>query len=100
MLRGHRWVVLLDKSQDLTEAWELGERERYRHYIVEPGSVAGKGEPGTLLEHVKFTAPVPRWLVQQLQNLRCVADPREGQKLGGTWITPQAYMHDGRGACR
>ncbi|BCN41256.1 hypothetical protein ALDI51_45750 [Alicycliphilus denitrificans] len=98
VLRGHRWVVLLDKSQDLAEAWEIGERERYRHYIVEPGSVALKGEPGTLLEHVKFTAPVPRWLVQQLQNLRCVADPREGKRLGGTWITPQAYMHDGRGA--
>ena len=98
VLRGHRWVVLLDKAQDLAEAYEIGERERYRHYIVEPGAVAGKGEPGTLLEHVKFTTPVPRWLVQQLQNLRCVADPREGKRLGGQWITPQAYMHDGRGA--
>ena len=98
VLRGHRWVVLLDQANDLAEAWELGERERFRHYIVEPGSVALKGESGTLLEHVRFTAPVPRWLVQQLQNLRCVADPREGKKLGGTWITPQAYMHDGRGA--
>lgn len=98
VLRGHRWVALLDKAGDLADAWELGERERYRHYIVEPGAVALKGEPGTLLEHVQFTAPVPRWLVQQLQNLRCVADPREGKKLGGAWVTPQAYMHDGRGA--
>ncbi len=98
VLRGHRWVVLLEHAKDLTEAYELGERERYRHYIVEPGQPALKGDPGTLLEHVKFTAPVPRWLVQQLQQLRCVADPREGKRLGGTWITPQAYMHDGRGA--
>jgi len=102
VLRGHRWVALLDKEQDLAEAYETGERERYRHYIVGPGQnaveTALRGEDGTLLVHVKFTAPVPRWLVQQLQQLRCVADPREGKRLGGTWITPQAYMHDGRGA--
>ncbi|MDA8444089.1 ATP-binding protein [Paracidovorax valerianellae] len=98
VLRGHRWVVLLDKEADLAEAYEIGERERYRHYLVGPGEKALKGDPGTLLSHVRFTAPVPRWLVQQLQQLRCVADPREGKRLGGTWITPQAYMHDGRGA--
>ncbi|MBF5005023.1 ATP-binding protein [Diaphorobacter caeni] len=98
VLRGHRWVVLLDKDKDLAEAYELGERERYRHYIVEPGQPVLKGDAGTLLEHVKFTAPVPRWLVQQMQQLRCVANPAEGKRLGGTWITPQAYMHDGRGA--
>lgn len=98
VLRGHRWVVLLEQEKDLTEAYELGERERYRHYIVEPGQTAHRGDAGTLLEHVKFTAPVPRWLVQQLQQLRCVADPHEGKRMGGTWITPRAYMHDGRGA--
>lgn len=98
VLRGHRWVVLLDKDSDLAEAYEIGERERYRHYLVGPGEKALKGDPGTLLSHVRFTAPVPRWLVQQMQQLRCVADPREGKRLGGTWITPQAYMHDGRGA--
>lgn len=98
VLRGHRWVVLLDKESDLAEAYDIGERERYRHYLVGPGEKVLKGEPGTLLSHVRFNAPVPRWLVQQLQGLRCVADPREGKRLGGTWITPQAYMHDGRGA--
>ncbi|WP_026433525.1 ATP-binding protein [Paracidovorax oryzae] len=98
VLRGHRWVVLLDKESDLAEAYDIGERERYRHYLVGPGEKPLRGEPGTLLAHVRFTAPVPRWLVQQLQQLRCVADPREGKRLGGTWITPQAYMHDGRGA--
>ncbi|WP_353236548.1 ATP-binding protein [Diaphorobacter ruginosibacter] len=98
VLRGHRWVALLARQDDLAQAYELGERERYRHYIVEPGQPALKGDPDTLLAHVRFTAAVPRWLVQQLQQLRCVADPREGKRLGGTWITPQAYMHDGRGA--
>ncbi|RYF26731.1 MAG: AAA family ATPase [Comamonadaceae bacterium] len=98
VLRGHRWVVLLDKESDLAEAYDIGERERFRHYLVGPGEQVLRGEPGTLLAHVRFTAPVPRWLVQQLQQLRCVADPREGKRLGGTWITPQAYMHDGRGA--
>lgn len=98
VLRGHRWVVLLDKESDLAEAYDIGERERFRHYLVGPGEQVLRGEPGTLLAHVRFTAPVPRWLVQQLQQLRCVADPREGKRLGGAWITPQAYMHDGRGA--
>ncbi|WP_367066829.1 ATP-binding protein [Oryzisolibacter sp. LB2S] len=98
VLRGQRWVVLLDRESDLAQAWEIGERQRYRHYIVGPGEPAIKGEAGTLAAHVKFTAPVPRWLVQQLQQLRCVEGPQEGKRLGGQWITPQAYMHDGRGA--
>ncbi len=98
VLRGQRWVALLDKESDLAEAWEIGERQRYRHYIVGPGEAAIKGEAGTLAAHVQFTAPVPRWLVQQLQQLRCVDGPQEGKRLGGQWITPQAYMHDGRGA--
>ena len=28
----------------------------------------------------------------------CVADPSEGRKTSGSWITPQAYSFDGRGA--
>jgi exonuclease SbcC len=97
VLRGQRWLVLLERSEDLAEAYALGERERYRHYIVGPGELAPRGEAGKLLAHVRFSARIPHWLVQQLQQLRCVADTREGQCLKTPWITPQAYTHDGRG---
>lgn len=97
VLRGQRWLVLLERSDDLAAAYALGERERYRHYIVGPGELAPRGDTGTLLAHVRFDARIPHWLVQQLQQLRCVADTREGQRLKTPWITPQAFTHDGRG---
>ncbi|RYG11583.1 MAG: AAA family ATPase, partial [Burkholderiales bacterium] len=65
--------------------------------IVGSGELAPRGDTGTLLAHVRFSARIPHWLVQQLQQLRCVADTREGQRLKTPWITPQAYTHDGRG---
>ena len=98
VLRSVRWMVLLDNAGDELAAFELAERERYRHYIVAPGDAAPKAEPHSLLAQLRFDAKVPRWLLQQLQNLRCVASPREGKQHSGPWITPQAYTFDGRGA--
>lgn len=98
VLRPLRWMVLLDKPGDLAQADTAASAERYRHYTVPPGEGVPKADPGSLLAHIRFDAKLPRWLIQQLQNLRCVDSPAEGRKTGGNWITPQAYSFDGRGA--
>jgi chromosome segregation ATPase len=99
VLRPLRWMVLLDKAaDDLSKADDIASAERYRHYTVAPGEAVPAAEPHSLLAQVQFDAKLPRWLIQQLQNLRCVDDPAAGRQTSGNWITPQAYHFDGRGA--
>lgn len=98
VLRPLRWMVLLERQDDLAAADAVASTERYRHYIVAPGEAVPAGEPRSLLSHMRFDAKVPRWLITQLQNLRCVENPAEGRLGQGNWITPQAYSFDGRGA--
>lgn len=98
VLRPLRWMVLLDKATDLGKADDIASAERYRHYTVAPGEAVPAAEPHSLLAQVRFDAKLPRWLIQQLQNLRCVDDPAAGRQTPGNWITPQAYSFDGRGA--
>jgi chromosome segregation ATPase len=98
VLRPLRWVVMLDRPGDVAAADALASELRYRHYIVEPGEVVPKGDPQSLLAQVRVDGQLPRWLIQQLNHLRCVANPREGRQSVGNWITPEAYTFDGRGA--
>ena len=99
VLRPLRWMVLLDSAADLGPADAIASAERYRHYTVAPGeALPASPEAHTLLAHVQVDAKLPRWLIQQLQNLRCVDSPEHGRKGTGNWITPQAYTFDGRGA--
>jgi chromosome segregation ATPase len=98
VLRPLRWMVLLDQAADLGKADDIASAERYRHYTVAPGETVPAAEPHSLLAQVQFDAKLPRWLIQQLQNLRCVDDPAAGRQTSGNWITPQAYSFDGRGA--
>ncbi|SDO71585.1 P-loop containing region of AAA domain-containing protein [Rhodoferax sp. OV413] len=98
VLRPLRWMVLLEKADDVAQADSIASADRYRHYITAPGDNVPQADAASLLAQVRFDAKLPRWLIQQLQNLRCVADPSEGRKTSGSWITPQAYSFDGRGA--
>nr|WP_315426917.1 ATP-binding protein [uncultured Albidiferax sp.] len=98
VLRPLRWMVLLEKADDVAQADSIASADRYRHYITAPGDSVPQADAASLLAQVRFDAKLPRWLIQQLQNLRCVADPSEGRKTSGSWITPQAYSFDGRGA--
>ncbi len=98
VLRGSRWVVVLDKAADEGRAMALAERERYRHYVVADAEHApAKPEDGTLLSKLRWSAKAPRWLLRQLAQIECVADTEAGVKQGGEWITPEAYHRDGRG---
>ena len=98
VLRPLRWMVLLEKNDDLAQADTIASADRYRHYITAPGDPVPTADAQSLLAQTKFDAKLPRWLIQQLQNLRCVDNPAEGRKTSGSWITPQAYSFDGRGA--
>lgn len=98
VLRASRWTVLLEDAADVDAADTIASADRYRHYITAPGDTAPAGDTNSLLAHIRFDAKVPRWLIQQLQNLRCVDSPAAGRKTSGSWITPQAYSFDGRGA--
>ena len=105
VMRPHRWVVLLENASDLSAADSIASQLRYRHYLVSPtqcqsteGLVPSKASEQCLVDHLRFEAPIPDWLLRQLQQLRCVVNPEQGRKTSGHWITPEAYSFDGRGA--
>ena len=76
----------------------LAERERYRHYIVADAEDApASPDKHSLLAVLKASAPLPRWLLRQLEHIRRVDSTDAGVKAGGEWITPEAYHRDGRG---
>ncbi len=98
VLRGSRWVVVLDRPSQEAQAMALAEKERFRHYIVaEAEDAPAKPDPDSLLAVLKISAPAPHWLLRQLENIQRVASTEAGVKIRGEWITPDAYHRDGRG---
>lgn len=98
VLRGARWVVVLQDPGDEARAMALAERERYRHYLVSDAADAPAHPPDhSLLAVLRFSATAPVWLLKQLAQIRRVEDTQAGVKQGGEWITPDAYWRDGRG---
>lgn len=92
-------LVLLDNEKDASKAMELGEKLRYRHFIVPDCVNAGLAPKGSLLEVVRFNKPVPEWLLRTLERTRRVEDAAAGNKLprGEDWITRQGYLRERRG---
>lgn len=92
-------LVLLAKSKDAEHAMTLGEKLRYRHFIVPECTQPGLPPQGSLLEVVRFTKPVPEWLLRTLERTRRVEDASAGAKLprGEDWITRQGYLRERRG---
>lgn len=92
-------IVLLARERDAEAAMALGEKLRYRHFIVPERSEAGLAPQGSLLEVVRFTRSVPDWLLRLLERIRRVEDAVAGAKLprGEDWITRQGYLRERRG---
>jgi chromosome segregation ATPase len=92
-------IVLLSKDRDSEQAMALGEKLRYRHFIVPDCLSAGLPPKDSLLEVVRFTKPVPEWLLRTLERTRRVEDAVAGAKLprGEDWITRQGYLRERRG---
>ncbi len=100
VLRPYRHVLLLAQSHDRHAAWALGERERFRHFVVPDCEAAPPARSGSLAEVLRFSAPVPRWLADLLNRIRRVesVDAAAALPADVEWITRDAYHRERRGA--
>ncbi|MHB1592244.1 MAG: P-loop NTPase family protein, partial [Sulfuricella sp.] len=87
------------RDEDRAAAWALGEKLRYRHFIVPERAEPPAPTPGSLLEIVRFTRPAPLWLMQTLDRTQRVEDAEAGALLprGKDWITRVGYLRERRG---
>lgn len=100
VLRPYRHVLLLERESDRHQAWALGERERFRHFVVPERESAPPATARSLAEVVRFSAPVPRWLADLLNRIRRVEDVDAARELPREqeWITRDGYHRERRGA--
>ena len=100
VLRPYRHVLLLERESDRHAAWALGERERFRHFLVPEREPAPHARAQSLAEVVRFSAPVPRWLTDLLNRIRRVDSVEAARDLPRDieWITRDAYHRERRGA--
>jgi len=98
LLKPYRHVVLLQDAADRRAAWQLGEKLRYRHFVVPETASAPRARSGSLLEVVRFAADAPDWLYQQMNRVSRVASVADGAAEDGDWITPEGYFRERRGA--
>ena len=92
-------MVLLEHARDAAAAYRIGEKERYGHFIVPERVSAPEIKDQSLLSVVRFTAPAPSWLIEQLARITRVDSADAGAKLPSSeeWITPEAYHRERRG---
>lgn len=99
VLAGVRHLLLLEDPRDRARAWALGEKLRFRHYVVPDRAPAPKAQPGSLLECVQFAADPPSWLSRLLDGIQRVDTVEDGARLpeNQAWITPRGYQRERRG---
>lgn len=99
VLRGYACVILLESAKDAAAAYRFGERERYGHFIIPERVAAQQVQDQSLFSVVRFTAPAPSWLIEQLAGITRVESVEDGMRLSSReeWITPQAYHRERRG---
>ncbi|MBA3902840.1 MAG: hypothetical protein C0522_04060, partial [Rhodocyclaceae bacterium] len=92
-------VVLLERERDAEAAFALGENLRYRHFVVPERTLPTNASPGSLLDVVKLTRPVPEWITRLLDRTRRVEDAHEGARLPRSqdWVTRKGYLRERRG---
>ena len=98
LLRPCRYVVLLETPSDRRQAWQLAERLRYRHFLVDERAPAPAARKGSVLEVLRFGAQAPAWLYRQLNQVSRVGSVAEAEGLDGDWITAEGYFRERRGA--
>lgn len=100
LLRGHRYVMLLQRPEDRWRAWELGEAQRYRYFIVaDRGRIDIPAPARSALSVVELASEVPDWIRRQLAGVELVERVSDGQALpaGATFVTRDGYMRERRG---
>lgn len=99
ILRPFAHVVLLEDSAKANDAFRLGEKHNYRHFIVPDLINAPDVSDRSLLSVLSFSHPIPFWLIDQLKRIVRVESIDDGLKLQGSeeWITSLAYHRERRG---
>lgn len=98
LLRGYRHVVLLERESDRRDAWRIGEKLRYRHFVVPERCSPPRANAGSLMEVVRFSADAPEWLYRQMNSVSRVDNAEQGADINGDWITRDGYFRERRGA--
>lgn len=96
VLAPYAHVVLLTDNRDRKRAWELGEKARYRHYVVAERGELPAVRSGSLLEVVNFCESPPLQLVERLNHIRRVETVTEGHGLNNdvSWVTREGYYRE------
>lgn len=96
VLGSYAHVVLLTDNRDRKRAWELGEKARYRHYVVAERGELPAVKCGSLLEVVTFNEPPPLHLVERLNHICRVETVAEGNALANdvSWVTREGYYRE------
>lgn len=100
VLAPFRYVVVLADPSARRLAWEIGDRLRYRHFVVPERAAVPPASRDSLLEVVRFRADPPGWLAHYLNDIRRVKDVAAGAALPPqqAWITRDGYYRERRGA--
>ncbi|MGC3965517.1 MAG: AAA family ATPase [Rhodocyclaceae bacterium] len=100
ILRPYRSLILLEDEGDRFDAWALGEREHFRHFIVAERAPCPTASRGSLLEVVRFAADAPKWLTDLLARIQRVENAQAARDLSRDqdWITRDGYSRERRGA--
>lgn len=100
VLAPFRYVLVLADPNARGVAWEIGERMRYRHFVVPDRASVPTAVRDSLLEVVRFSADPPGWVAHLLNDIRRVKDAAAGTALPHhqAWITRDGYYRERRGA--
>jgi chromosome segregation ATPase len=99
LLAPYRHLVLLEHADNQAQAFAIGEKLRYRHFIVPDSAVPPAPTFGSVHEVIRFSRPAPPWLAQLLDRTQRVKDAVAGSRLprGQDWITQDGYLRERRG---
>ncbi|MFT4173875.1 MAG: AAA family ATPase [Rhodocyclaceae bacterium] len=100
VLRPYRSLILLESENDRFEAWALGEREHFRHFIVAERAPCPAAPRASLLDVVRFAEDAPKWLTDLLGRIQRVENAQAARELSRDqdWITRDGYYRERRGA--
>ncbi|MEN9479389.1 MAG: hypothetical protein RLZZ298_784 [Pseudomonadota bacterium] len=92
-------LVILHRERDAETAFALGEKHKYRHFIVPERSEPTLHAPGSIAEVVHFRRPVPGWIDKLLDRTQRVEDAHAGTRLprAQDWVTKSGYLRERRG---
>lgn len=92
-------LVILHRERDAEAAFALGEKLKYRHFIVPERSEPTLHAPGSIAEVVHFRRPVPGWIDKLLDRTQRVEDAHAGARLprAQDWVTKSGYLRERRG---